>query len=80
MLLISSGFDAARHDPLGQCTVTPNGFFYMTKQINELSFPSLVVLEGGYNMVQTALGATAVLKGLLSEKKLPEPIEKLKIE
>ena len=32
-ILISSGFDAARGDPLGGFSVTPNGYFYLTKKL-----------------------------------------------
>ena len=49
--MISSGFDAARNDPLGGFTVTPNGYYYLTKKITELQKPMLVVLEGGYNLL-----------------------------
>lgn len=48
--MVSSGFDAARGDPLGGFTVTPNGYYYMTKRLLELQKPVLVVLEGGYNL------------------------------
>lgn len=43
-ILISSGFDGARFDPLGGCNITPNGYFYMTKKLLELSKPLLCVL------------------------------------
>ncbi len=49
-ILISSGFDASRHDPLGGFTVTPNGFYYMTRRLTALGIPMLAVLEGGYNV------------------------------
>lgn len=32
-ILVSSGFDAARGDPLGGFTVTPNGYYYLTKRL-----------------------------------------------
>lgn len=49
-ILVSSGFDAARGDPLGGFTITPNGYYYMTKKLMEFQKPLLVVLEGGYNL------------------------------
>jgi len=49
-ILVSSGFDAARGDPLGGFSITPNGYYYMTKRLMELQKPVLVVLEGGYNL------------------------------
>jgi histone deacetylase 6 len=33
VILISSGFDAANGDPLGGFTITPHGYYYMTKKI-----------------------------------------------
>jgi len=33
VILISSGFDAANNDPLGGFTLTPNGYFYLTKKV-----------------------------------------------
>lgn len=32
-ILVSCGFDAARGDPLGGFTITPNGYYYMTKRL-----------------------------------------------
>lgn len=32
-ILVSSGFDAARKDYLGGFTVTPNGYYYMTRRL-----------------------------------------------
>jgi histone deacetylase 6 len=50
VILISSGFDAANGDPLGGFTITPNGYYYLTKMILDLRKPTLVALEGGYNL------------------------------
>lgn len=71
-ILVSSGFDASRFDPLGGFTVTPNGFYYMARRLAALKKPLLAVLEGGYNVEQTALDSVAVVKGLLQEERLPE--------
>lgn len=64
---MSSGFDAARGDPLGGFTVTPNGYYYITKKLLELQKPVLVVLEGGYNLSAISISASAVMKALLKE-------------
>lgn len=43
-ILVSCGFDAARNDPLGGMTLTPNGYFYMAKCLGQLEKPLVVVL------------------------------------
>lgn len=76
-ILVSSGFDASRQDPLGGFTVTPNGFYYMAKRLTTLGIPMLAVLQGGYNVHQTALDCVAVVKGLLEEEQFPESLPNL---
>ena len=65
--MISSGFDAANGDPLGGFTVTPHGYHYMTKRLLEFKKPTLVALEGGYNLDAIANSAYAIVKALLHE-------------
>ena len=65
MILISSGFDAANGDPLGGFTITPNGYHYLTKSIMQLKKPTLVALEGGYNLDAIKNSAYAIIKALL---------------
>ena len=49
--IISSGFDAARHDPLGGCELDRDGYAYMTRRVmQETNKKILVILEGGYNL------------------------------
>ena len=67
MILISSGFDAANGDPLGGFTITPNGYHYLTTKILELKKPTLVALEGGYNLDSIKNSAYAIIKALLHE-------------
>jgi histone deacetylase 6 len=76
-ILVSSGFDAARWDPVGGFSVTPNAFYYMTRRLTELKKPMLCVLEGGYNFRQTALATSAVVRALVGDEALPEPIPDL---
>ena len=54
-VLISSGFDAHKDDPLGGMKVTPEGFAEMTRIVKEIAERScygrlVSVLEGGYNL------------------------------
>ncbi|KAL8150603.1 hypothetical protein V2J09_020411, partial [Rumex salicifolius] len=66
--IISSGFDAARGDPLGCCDITPDGYASMTHMLSKLSNGKLlVILEGGYNLRSISSSATAVIKVLLGE-------------
>ncbi|GMH21382.1 hypothetical protein Nepgr_023224 [Nepenthes gracilis] len=66
--IISSGFDAARGDPLGGCDVSPFGYACMAHMLSTLSGGKLlVILEGGYNLRSISSSAAAVIKVLLGE-------------
>lgn len=54
MLIISAGFDASEHDPLGHLKWTAEGFMWLTRQLKAVAEEHcrgrlLSVLEGGYN-------------------------------
>ena len=54
-VLISAGFDAHRHDPLGGMSVSENGFAAMTRSLVRIAERSAggraaAVLEGGYDL------------------------------
>jgi acetoin utilization deacetylase AcuC-like enzyme len=54
-LLVSAGFDAARHDPLAHLTVSADGFLWMTRHLKAeaekmCSGRMVSVLEGGYDL------------------------------
>ncbi|KAJ8608283.1 hypothetical protein CTAYLR_010209 [Chrysophaeum taylorii] len=49
LILVSAGFDAARGDPLGECRVTPRGYFHLLRPLAALG-PTVLCLEGGYNL------------------------------
>jgi acetoin utilization deacetylase AcuC-like enzyme len=58
-LLLSAGFDACAHDPLGRMTVTPMGFAWMTRQLKmaaerHCGGKLASVLEGGYGLQSLA--------------------------
>ncbi|KAL2708011.1 Histone deacetylase [Kluyveromyces marxianus] len=87
LVIISSGFDAADGDTIGQCHVTPACYGHMTHMLMSLAKGNIcVVLEGGYNLdaiAKSALGVTKVLLGeppdeLPNPKKQPTP-EAIKI-
>jgi acetoin utilization deacetylase AcuC-like enzyme len=66
LLIISAGFDAAQHDPIGGYCVTPKCFGEMTRRIlihpttltsNPMEYEKrkcILILEGGYNLQATA--------------------------
>ena len=76
LVIISSGFDAADGDTIGQCHVTPSCYGQMTHMLLSLAKGNLcVVLEGGYNLdsiAKSALGVTKVLVGEPPDE-LPDP-------
>ena len=49
-ILISSGFDSAKGDPLGGIAVTPLGYSWMTYGLMKICPEIVVLLEGGYNL------------------------------
>jgi acetoin utilization deacetylase AcuC-like enzyme len=50
LLIVSAGFDAHFQDPLGEMTVTADGFREMAKRCTQLAPRVAAVLEGGYNL------------------------------
>ena len=51
LILISAGFDAAQGDPLGRCSITPEGYAHLTHQLMGIcGGKTILVLEGGYNL------------------------------
>jgi len=65
IILVSAGFDAAVGDPLGGCSVTPNGYYQMIKLLTTVCPNILLVLEGGYNIDSIAQSALAAIRALL---------------
>lgn len=68
LVIISSGFDAAEGDMIGQCHVSPGCYGHMTNILKNLAKGRLcVALEGGYNLDSISISALAVVKALLGE-------------
>jgi acetoin utilization deacetylase AcuC-like enzyme len=53
-LVVSLGFDASEHDPLGVLKVTSQGFAAMAQRIEAAALPTVLIQEGGY--MSAALG------------------------
>lgn len=66
---MSSGFDAAAHDPLGGMELSPAGYAHMTRELLSLAQGRMVVaLEGGYNLLSSAASASAVMSAMLGDE------------
>jgi acetoin utilization deacetylase AcuC-like enzyme len=67
VLLVSAGFDAQEHDPLGVFKVTTDGFLRVGEVIGAFArareLPSLMVQEGGYVCDDLGRNLVAFLKG-----------------
>ncbi|AET38814.1 histone deacetylase HDA1 Ecym_3324 [Eremothecium cymbalariae DBVPG len=83
LVIISSGFDAADGDTIGQCHVSPACYGHMTHMLKSLAKGNMcVVLEGGYNLDSIAKSALGVVKVLIGEPpdELPDPFKQPKPE
>ncbi|HTV10317.1 MAG TPA: histone deacetylase [Acidimicrobiales bacterium] len=75
-VLISSGFDGHRADPLAELALSAGDYAAMAAQARELvSAPGrvLVVMEGGYDLGAVTMSAGAVMASLLEQDYRPEP-------
>jgi len=54
-LVLSLGFDASEHEPLGFLRVSSDGFCRAAERIAALRLPSAIVQEGGYNTDMLAM-------------------------
>ena len=71
-VIISSGFDAADGDVIGQCHVSPQCYGQMTHMMKSLANGNLtVLLEGGYNLNSISNSALEVAKVLMGEPPKP---------
>jgi len=66
LVLVSSGFDAAVHDPLGRYKVSPEAFGHFIHHLMPLASGKLVAcLEGGYNLESISESSANVVSVLL---------------
>ncbi|CAJ0602683.1 unnamed protein product [Cylicocyclus nassatus] len=66
LVFVSSGFDAATGDPLGECFVNPDTYALMTYHLMGLAGGRLItVLEGGYNLDSISDCAAAVCQTMI---------------
>lgn len=68
LVIVSSGFDAADGDLIGQCHVSPAGYGQLTHMLKAIARGKVtVILEGGYNLDSIAKSALAVANVLIGE-------------
>lgn len=68
LVLVSSGFDAAIHDPLGRYKVSPAAYGHFIHHLLPLASGKLVAcLEGGYNLKSISESAANVVSVLLGD-------------
>mmetsp|Transcript_8716 Transcript_8716/g.22254 ORF Transcript_8716/g.22254 Transcript_8716/m.22254 type:complete len:228 (-) Transcript_8716:450-1133(-) len=65
LIIISSGFDSACGDPLGNCNLTPQGYAWLTHHLITIQPRILLCLEGGYNCNSVARSFSACIATLL---------------
>ncbi|GLC67694.1 hypothetical protein PLESTF_000595500 [Pleodorina starrii] len=72
LVIVSAGFDAAEGDPLGGCLISTAAFSHFAALLSALA-PTVMLLEGGYNLTATAAATEACLRVLLGEPPAPLP-------
>ena len=63
LVLVSAGFDAHEHDPLGEMRLTDDGFRELARRCAALGPKTAAVLEGGYNLDTLPSLVEAALEG-----------------
>ena len=61
-LVVSFGADIYLGDPLGDFAVTTAGFSRIGALIERLNVPTLIVMEGGYNIGELGTNTVALLE------------------
>ena len=70
LVLVSSGFDAAKGDLIGDCSLMPCMYYAMTRSLIEtagIDVPIVIALEGGYNLEVISCCMEAVALALMNE-------------
>ncbi|CAE7784650.1 hda-6 [Symbiodinium sp. CCMP2592] len=78
LILVSAGFDAAEGDPLGGCSVAPQMFGVLTRELRRLAAETAggrlaFALEGGYNTECLARCVEEVATALVETASVGEP-------
>lgn len=68
LVIVACGFDACDGDPLGDLSLEPYCYEYMTRELTKLNKPIVCLLEGGYNIKSLEQGSYGVVSALLCEQ------------
>lgn len=63
-LLVSAGFDTYKNDPLGSFRLEVTTYVEIGKLVQSLNRPTMVLLEGGYDIPSLGHNLTSLLEGL----------------
>lgn len=78
LIFISSGFDAANGDPLGQYCLSANAYGHFTHFLMSLARGKVIIaLEGGYNLNSISLAASQCVSVLIGNPPLPLKLGKI---
>lgn len=72
-ILISSGFDAHRSDPLADLCLETDDYSWMAARLAAHGKPVVAVLEGGYDLGAIEASTVALLAGLHGRSPAPSP-------
>ena len=77
LVIVSSGFDAAIGDPLGNCALSPQLFGWMTHMLKLFAGGKIVLaLEGGYNLNSISEASVQCVRCLLGDTlSSPPPLQ-----
>jgi histone deacetylase 6 len=64
LVIVSAGFDAMAGDPVGNLSLTPDIYAYMSYQLKK-QFKTVLALEGGYNLETMQTASFACIRALL---------------
>jgi acetoin utilization deacetylase AcuC-like enzyme len=64
LIIVSSGFDSAKGDPLGGIALSPLAYAWMTHGLSKICPKVAVILEGGYDLDALAISSLAVIMTL----------------
>lgn len=70
IIIVSAGFDCAKGDPLGDFQLSPQCYYNLTKMLLYFKKPTLLVLEGGYNLEAISKSMSECTRALLEDVKL----------
>ena len=64
-ILVSSGFDSCRGDPLADMMISPRTYYHILRRLQTIQTKIVVCLEGGYNLNNVKDGTYSVISSLL---------------